>query len=1281
MRSLFFLQMMAAFSLTATAQIYSGPSAFKYHPYATRVWMDDRANAPLYIAFRDDSFVSSMSGMEPLRSVLKCGKEDSWQLHRSDIDELGVSHMRFRQYYRDIRVITGEYIIHSRNNHILSANGIFHDIGDMDVIPSLSETEALAAAIELLAARKYLWQAGFDEQRILYGGDAFPDGELVILPSPVHKGTRQASLCWSFDIYAVDPHLRRQVYVDAHNGNLVFSEDKICSVNVNATALTRYSGTQVMQVDSFGQPIFRLRDESRGNGVQTFNLMNGTSYSNAVDFTDTDNFWSSTANQDDAAYDAHWGAQRSYDYFHTVHNRNSFDNAGAVIRSYVHYGNSFNNAFWNGSVMTYGDGDGYAFSPLTELDIVAHEITHGVTAFSSGLIYSHESGALNESFSDIFGVTVDFFVRPAQGSFTIGDQSYTPHAIGDGLRYMHHPNAAADPDTYQGLYWYTGAADNGGVHINSGVQNFWYYLLCQGGSGINDHGFAYSVAGIGMDKARMIAYRNNSYYLTPSSQYADAAFYSLLAANDLYGNCSPEAMAVKNAWDAVGLYGLSLNSNASAFIVGPPCVGGELNLSAGGGISFAWSGPAGFTSTLQHPSISNAGACNNGTYRCVVTDAGGCSGIAELKVELSPAPLVTVAGSFSLCRGDSLQLITQATIPGAGNNIGISAIPVNIPDNNPSGVTSFISINQNYNTRASDVISVTIDSLSHSWVSDLRIELIAPDGSVILLANRAGGPGDHFIRTRFQATGTAIAGGSAPFTGNYTPQESFSLLSGSAAGTWGLRVKDLNGQDTGTLWKWSIELSGINISSYCWTPATGLSTSNIPDPVCHILSTTAYTVTVSTSEGCTGTATTTVPVVELVSNVQKNNETCPGKADGSALILLKDTSTSHAFLWSNGATTAFVSGLNAGSYTFTVTGPSGCSETGSFIINSNTVPTSPGPITGPSTGVCSGSVQTYSIIPVPGATGYTWDFPAGAVLISGQGTDSIKVTFPGNFTSGNITVSAYNACGSGNAVSLSVRSLPVPQSSINGAVSSVCNSSATYTTPVSLTGATSYNWTTSSGSQILNGQGTTGIQVIWPATSLSNGNVCVISNNLCGSSSPRCLSNITTLPFRPPIINGPAQVCRNQPGVTYSVAVQPGVTYNWSVPAGAIITAGQGTSSIVVRFGTRSGNISVRASNACGTTSSTNLKVNFNCRQGSDDQDDIYLHPNPSSGLFHIRFENAVGSYLLTVYDLTGRMIRREEASRQEYELDMTSQPRGIYLVSVELADGYRKVLRAIRAD
>jgi PKD repeat protein len=172
-------------------------------------------------------------------------------------------------------------------------------------------------------------------------------------------------------------------------------------------------------------------------------------------------------------------------------------------------------------------------------------MTHGVTERSSGLAYQNESGALNESFSDIMGTCVEFYAKPTDANWDIGED------VG-ALRNMQNPKSHNQPDTYKGQQWYTGTADNGGVHTNSGVQNRWFYILVSGAQGTNDIGSAYNVTGIGIDKAAKITYRN-LINLTSSSNYAASRAGALKAAKDLYGECSQEYLSTGNAWYAVGV--------------------------------------------------------------------------------------------------------------------------------------------------------------------------------------------------------------------------------------------------------------------------------------------------------------------------------------------------------------------------------------------------------------------------------------------------------------------------------------------------------------------------------------------------------------------------------------------------------------------------------------------------------------------------------------------------------------------------------------------------------
>jgi thermolysin len=256
-----------------------------------------------------------------------------------------------------------------------------------------------------------------------------------------------------------------------------------------------------------------------------------------------------------------------------VHGRNGIDGAGGprtltsingttkFITSIVHFGKSFNNAFWTDSKnqMFYGDGDGTTFTPLVTLDICGHEMQHGITSRTAGLVYSNESGALNESWSDVFGAMVELYAAGQETPTTwwIGEKAYTPNTAGDALRYMDTPHRAGnsgysaddDPDHYSERY--TGTSDSGGVHINSGIPNHVFYLLAKGGP--HAHVAGVPVTGIGADKAAKIWYKALTTYMTSSTNFAGARTATLNAANALYGVGSAESVSVAQAWTACGV--------------------------------------------------------------------------------------------------------------------------------------------------------------------------------------------------------------------------------------------------------------------------------------------------------------------------------------------------------------------------------------------------------------------------------------------------------------------------------------------------------------------------------------------------------------------------------------------------------------------------------------------------------------------------------------------------------------------------------------------------------
>jgi len=493
-------------------------------------------------------------------------KEVSGLKLSSDKDALGFENHKFQQTVNGIPVEYGMINMLVKKGKVVSQNGVwFKNIpATVEKRAGISEANALNSALAYVGATSYKWQNA-EEEAFLKNDtkDAnatfYPKGKLVYYNDPADVNAKKLTLAYKFDVYASEPVSRQEVYVDAKTGKVLGTNALILETNAPGTAVTAYSGNQSIVADQVSATSYRLRETGRNGGtaIETYNLKQGTNYSRATDFTDTDNTWNNVnTSLDQYATDAHWGAEKTVDYLKAKFNRNSIDNNHFAIKSYVHYSRNYFNAFWDGSRMTYGDGSSTnGNKPLTALDVCAHEIGHGMTTKTANLVYQKESGALNEAFSDILGNSVEFWARPTKASWKLGeDFNYV-------IRDMANPNAYGDPDTYGGTYWVnpnctpSSTNDYCGVHTNSGVLNFWYYLLVNGGSGTNDKGFAYNVTGVGLDKAAQIAYRTLTTYLTSTSTYANARTYSLQAAADLYGAGSAEVTQTTNAWNAVGVGG------------------------------------------------------------------------------------------------------------------------------------------------------------------------------------------------------------------------------------------------------------------------------------------------------------------------------------------------------------------------------------------------------------------------------------------------------------------------------------------------------------------------------------------------------------------------------------------------------------------------------------------------------------------------------------------------------------------------------------------------------
>jgi Zn-dependent metalloprotease len=481
--------------------------------------------------------------------------EEAFRVTQASDDGFGRTHVRIHQEVGGVPVFGAESIVHlNQRGAVYAFNGdVYPEAARVDTRPSLAAGTAIEAAkADLPAGTVYRWEnvAAPEDFGAADLPDWRPTAELVVYPIG-----KDFVLAYHVTLAVDAPRPANwEVLVDAHTGAIVDRYNSIHTMH-DAEAHAESTVSPVVLQDGIGSGTstfggtlsiptylsggnYYLYNTTRGPSyIRTMTANNGTSLPGSY-VTDADNNFTSSSQR--AAVDAHYGAVTTFDYYKNTHNRSSYDNNNATITSTVHYSSNYNNAFWNGSQMVYGDGDGSTFIALVSLDIAAHELTHAVTERTAGLIYQNESGALNESVSDIFAVMVD------RDDWLVGEDSYTPGTSGDALRYMNNPPLGDQPDRYADRY--TGTGDNGGVHINSGIPNKVAYLMAAGGT----H-YGQAVTSIGRAKTEAIWYRALTSYFTQSTNFAAARSGVLQATADLYGTSGTEYATVQNAWASVGI--------------------------------------------------------------------------------------------------------------------------------------------------------------------------------------------------------------------------------------------------------------------------------------------------------------------------------------------------------------------------------------------------------------------------------------------------------------------------------------------------------------------------------------------------------------------------------------------------------------------------------------------------------------------------------------------------------------------------------------------------------
>ncbi|WP_010529110.1 M4 family metallopeptidase [Lentibacillus jeotgali] len=508
-----------------------------------KAW-NENANVPFFVKERFAQNHNKNNASNALDYLAKNKNKTGIQnvqenLEATDVqkDDLGMTHVRFNQVKNGVKVEGAEVIVHyNGDNEIVSTNGSHNpQIAKQTIAttPELTSEKAIEIATSSVNAPNNM---NYD-----------PESELVIYPF-----NGNTHLAYKVNVtYLGDQPANWFVMVDAKNGKVIDQYNTIATADgsFHKGVGTGYWGDQrKLHTTRVTQPrestSFVLQDESHEGleGIYTYDSDTGELVTNQSSSWKAENLR--------PAVDAHYNSEKVYNYYMEEHGRNSLDDEGMPIISYVNFGTDFNNAFWNGRHMTYGNGDGSYMVPLSAgLDVAAHEMTHGVITHSANLVYRNQPGALNEAFADIFGAIVD------EEDWEIGEEIMGPEAVADGrvsLRSLSDPgkyNVDEDyvpygngegkyPSHMDEYYDLPSNLDNGGVHINSSIINHAAYITGQQ---------------IGKDKLGQIYYRALTAYLTPTSNFSHARQAVVQSAIDIYGEESEEHQAAADGFDQVGI--------------------------------------------------------------------------------------------------------------------------------------------------------------------------------------------------------------------------------------------------------------------------------------------------------------------------------------------------------------------------------------------------------------------------------------------------------------------------------------------------------------------------------------------------------------------------------------------------------------------------------------------------------------------------------------------------------------------------------------------------------
>lgn len=532
-----------------------------------------------WIAFNKDVPYNGENIFRLAPDLIGLGQQDEMVLFKTNTDAVGNKHYKYLQYYNGVRVEGEEYFAHMRNNALSLINGNVVTNLNIDVIPAISAAQSIVTVLNAFPAEKYLWEDDDAEQLFKLkkkdqNASLFPKPELLLVKTDPKGGNFAANytLAYRMYLFAKIPYIAKYVYVDAKTGSILRSKN--LDVTCNASSInTTFNGTQTVYTDYRTEECgstyddvtdyFSIDDCIGGTEIRSYfsGYYDTGNYGDDWLLCDGDNNWTGVGSEK-MVLTTLWSTRKATNYFINVFGHESFDGTDGLIDVFsnkTYFDDDDNptcrNAnftpvldnlyFGSGNDCTAGTTDDY-----NTLDIVGHEFTHGIINYAhfDALDYEDESGALNESFADIFGELVEFYTEaPDTLSWLMAEDR-------GAIRSFNDPKSMGDPDTYLGTNWAPlGGDDNGGVHTNSSVQNYMFYLLVEGGSGTNDHGIEYNVEGIGYSHAKEIAWSAMMNYLNAADGYITARNAWIQAAIDLYGSCSQEVISVGQAWQAAGV--------------------------------------------------------------------------------------------------------------------------------------------------------------------------------------------------------------------------------------------------------------------------------------------------------------------------------------------------------------------------------------------------------------------------------------------------------------------------------------------------------------------------------------------------------------------------------------------------------------------------------------------------------------------------------------------------------------------------------------------------------